>query len=109
MPEATAFMLPYSPPVSQFLFIFGGFSPSIKDTDAIRELEYKAIQIVRKTLTHNDKVSSFLKSRLVGDTTSWHNSEPTITIVTTIEVKLEKKHYVSHKIWYEETKVECIY
>ncbi|KAG6883742.1 hypothetical protein C0992_007921 [Termitomyces sp. T32_za158] len=55
-PEASAFFLPYTPPLPSFLCTIEGFTLSIRDAEAIIESEEVATGIVRRTLTEDETV-----------------------------------------------------
>ncbi|KAH0579954.1 hypothetical protein H2248_002774 [Termitomyces sp. 'cryptogamus'] len=110
-PKATTFMLPYSPPIPQFLCTLEGFSLSIKDAETIQESKNEATRIVCKALTKNDEFTSLFKSKLVSDNMSQHNLEPIITILSTLEVRLVKgNEAITNKarFWNQKTLVEHI-
>ncbi|KAG6886769.1 hypothetical protein C0992_002450 [Termitomyces sp. T32_za158] len=86
--EASAFIIPYSPPVPSFLCSIEGFTLSIKDPEAVHEAEFEATRIVRATLVRNEAFVTLIKSKLNDDNTSQHNLEPALTIIETLRVKL---------------------
>ncbi|KAG6874778.1 hypothetical protein C0992_006585 [Termitomyces sp. T32_za158] len=89
-PDASAFILPYNPPLSGFLCTIEGFTLSIRNQDAVHESENTATEIVRKTLLENEVLINLLKSKLTNDDTSQHNLEPATKIISLLEVKLAK-------------------
>ncbi|KAG6896828.1 hypothetical protein C0992_005783 [Termitomyces sp. T32_za158] len=89
-PEASAFILPYNPPLPSFLCTLEGFTLSIRNLEAIQEAEECATDIVRKTLLDNEDVVTLLKSKLIDDTTSQYNLEPATEILAAIVVLLAK-------------------
>ncbi|KAG6886873.1 hypothetical protein C0992_001894 [Termitomyces sp. T32_za158] len=86
--DASAFIIPYTPPVPRFLCSIEGFTLSIKDATAVHKAELEAMRIVRETLRGNETFVTLLKGRLGNDETSQHNLEPALAIIGAIDVKL---------------------
>ncbi|KAG6879309.1 hypothetical protein C0992_003636 [Termitomyces sp. T32_za158] len=89
-PEASAFILPYNPPLPKFLCTLEGFTLSIKSPEAILEAQESATEIVRRTLSEDETLLNLLKGKLVDDNTSQHNLDPAANIVLAIKVTLAK-------------------
>ncbi|KAG6862726.1 hypothetical protein C0993_001809, partial [Termitomyces sp. T159_Od127] len=86
----TAFILPFNPPVPQFLCIVEGFTLSIRTPKAINEFKEEAPCIITMTLLGNEEIIAFIKSKIIGNDTSQHNLDPAKEMITLIEVKLIK-------------------
>ncbi|KAG6877096.1 hypothetical protein C0992_010861 [Termitomyces sp. T32_za158] len=89
-PEASAFFLPYTPPLLSFLCTIEGFTLSIRNAEAIIDLEDIATGIVCKTLTEDETIVTLLKGRIIGDAMSQHNTEPAKSIIQKLMVKLAR-------------------
>ncbi|KAG6885655.1 hypothetical protein C0992_004982 [Termitomyces sp. T32_za158] len=89
-PEATAYFVPYNPPLPTFLCMAEGFTLSIRTAEAVQESEEVATEIVRKTLIKNEALLTLLKSKLIGDETSQHNLDPAADIFKQLVVRLAR-------------------
>lgn len=87
-PEAMAFILPYVPQLLRLLCTIEGFTLSIQSPEAISKSEYIATQITRKTLLADETLISLLKSKLIGDDTSQHDTTLATDILGNVEAKL---------------------
>lgn len=89
-PEASAFIVPYHPPVPRFLCTIEGFTLSIRSPEAISDSETEVTRIVKRTLSENEAAVALLKSKIQNDETSQHNMEPALGIIETIDARLAK-------------------
>ncbi|KAG6876121.1 hypothetical protein C0992_000884 [Termitomyces sp. T32_za158] len=90
MPEASAFILPYNPPLPRFLCMLEGFTLSIQTPEARLEAKEMVTEIVQRALFGDEVLITLLKGKLIDDDTSQHNFSPATDILRTIEVKLAK-------------------